>query len=535
MPTEPLDILLALAPPLVVLILMVGMQWGGAKAGIVGWLVALGLGLTHFGAGGEVTVYAHVRAIILTIDVVLIVWSALLLYFVINNARALRVISDWFTDLTDDKLLQVLLLGWVFTSFLQGVGGFGVPVAIVAPLLVGLGLSPLVAIVVPSIGHAWAVTFGSLGSSFITMVGVTGISGEELAPSAALLLGGCAILCGVLVAQVYGGWRGVWRSFPVVLLIGLVMAIVQYLVATNGLWNIGSATAGLAGLITGYWVTRVTRKPDRPNTHELETISRPISWEAPTTDKRKRPNFQEAILGYMILVILALLINGIEPIKEVVNEVRVSISVPEVSTDKGWVTDANDDLGLNILSHTGTILIISSMITFLYFSSRGYYLRGAWKDILAGVRKKGVKPAIGILTMVAMAKIMENTGMTRTLAEWMSGAVPADLYAYVATGIGALGAFMTGSNTNSNAIFSSLQMDTAVLLSLSVPVVLGIQTAAAAIASLLAPAKIMVGASTVDMSGNEGIVLRKLLIYGGTILLFIALMGYALLQSGYEG
>lgn len=535
MPTEPIDILLALAPPLVVLILMVGFRWGGAKAGVVGWIVALVLALTHFGADDEVTLYAHVRALVLTIDVVLIVWSALLLYFVVHHARALRVISDWFTNLTEDKLLQVLLLGWVFTSFLQGVGGFGVPVAIVAPLLVGLGLSPLVAIVVPSIGHAWAVTFGSLGSSFITMVGATGLTGEELAPSAALLLGACAIICGVLVAQVYGGWRGAWRSFPVVLLIGSVMAIVQYLVATNGLWNIGSATAGLAGLITGYWVTRITRKPAQESPHELDTISRPISWEAPTTNTRPLPRFSEAILGYAILVMLAFVVKGVEPIKEAVNEVRVAVSVPEVVTDKGWLTEADDDLGLNILSHTGTILIVSSLLTFIYFSYRNFYIRGARRDIISGVHKKGVKPAIGILTMVAMAKIMENAGMTQTLAEWMSDAVPSDLYAYVATGIGSLGAFMTGSNTNSNALFSPLQRDTAVLLGLSVPVVLGIQTAAAAIASLLAPAKIMVGASTVDMNGKEGLVLRKLLVYGGTILIFIALMGYALLQSGYEG
>jgi lactate permease len=159
----PLNVILALLPPLVVLILMVGFRWGGSRAGTVGWLVALVIALARFGVGGEVLFYAHIRALILTIDVVLIVWTALLLYFVVKEAGALEVIAGWFSALTADETLRVLLLGWIFTSFLQGVGGFGVPVAVVAPLLVGLGLPAMTAVLVPSLGHAWAVTFGSLG------------------------------------------------------------------------------------------------------------------------------------------------------------------------------------------------------------------------------------------------------------------------------------------------------------------------------------------------------------------------------------
>jgi lactate permease len=123
--------------------------------------------------------------------------------------------------------------------------------------------------------------------------------------------------------------------------------------------------------------------------------------------------------------------------------------------------------------------------------------------------------------------------MTRMLAEWLSQAVPPDLYTIVATAIGALGSFMTGSNTNSNAVFGTLQMDTALLLGLSVPLVLGAQTAAAAIASLLAPAKIIVGASTVGMSGDEGTVLRNLLVYGGILLLLIAALAFVFARLGY--
>ena len=161
------------------------------------------------------------------------------------------------------------------------------------------------------------------------------------------------------------------------------------------------------------------------------------------------------------------------------------------------------------------------------------YEPGAEREIAKGVWQKGKKAALGILFMVSMATIMANAGMTRSLAEWLAGAVPSDLYAFVSTTIGALGAFMTGSNTNSNAVFAALQMDTAALLSLSVPMVLATQTASAAIASVLAPAKIIVGASTVGMSGDEGRVLRNLVLYGGALLLLIAILAFIFLRAGY--
>lgn len=531
MPSDPLSIFLALLPPLAVLILMVGFRWGGSRAGTVGWLVALVIAVMRFGAGGELLGYAHIRALVLTIDVVLIVWTALALYFLTRESGALEVIAHWFARLTADGVLRVLLLGWVFTSFLQGVGGFGVPVAVVAPLLVGLGLPPLTAVLVPSLGHAWAVSFGSLGASIIALTGVTGLEAEVFASQATVLLGVGAVACGVLAAHVYGGMRGLRRALPAILFIGGVMAVVQYLVATSGLWNIASAMAGLAGLVAGLWVTRWslyrTRQP-APAQAAPSAIPEPVA-----ALPAGAMSFPLAISGYVILVILAVLITGIIPVKTFLGAVRPSVYIPEVQTSLGWLTPETPQLGIPVLAHTGSVLLYSTLIAFFIYRWRGYLKPGTGRRIVQGVWQKGRNPALGILTMVAMATIMQNAGMTRTIAEWMSGAVPPGLYAFVSTLIGALGAFMTGSNTNSNAVFAGLQMDTAQLMGLSVAMVLAIQTASASIASLLAPAKILVGASTVGISGDEGTVLRNLLLYGGLLLLIIAVLGFVLLQLGY--
>jgi lactate permease len=125
--------------------------------------------------------------------------------------------------------------------------------------------------------------------------------------------------------------------------------------------------------------------------------------------------------------------------------------------------------------------------------------------------------------MVSMAVIMETSGMTetiaRSLAEGMGSAYP-----LVAPWIGALGAFMTGSNTNSNVVFSALQLRTAQLLNYPVALILAAQTAGAALASIMAPTKVVVGASTAGMAGKEGDVLRKLIFYACLLVLLVSLL-----------
>src|SRR3972149_10361912 len=171
---------LAFVPILLILVLMVALRWGAARAGGVGYLSALLIALLAFGAGPQLLAYAHSRAFVLTMDVLMIIWGAFLLYRVVDEAGAIRTIGQALPHLTADKGMQALLIGWVFASFLQGVGGFGVPVAVIAPILVGLGFTPLAAVVIPSIGHGWAVTFGSLGSSFQAFMSATGFAGGAL-------------------------------------------------------------------------------------------------------------------------------------------------------------------------------------------------------------------------------------------------------------------------------------------------------------------------------------------------------------------
>ena len=175
----------------------------------------------------------------------------------------------------------------------------------------------------------------------------------------------------------------------------------------------------------------------------------------------------------------------------------------------------------------------SALLAAALYRRAGLLAAGSGGRLLNGTFQRGRRSALGILTMMMMALVMANAGMTRALAEGLSRAVPAELYGFIATTIGAIGAFMTGSNTNSNAVFGALQRDAALLLGLSVPWVLALQTASGALSSMLAPAKILVGMSTVglrpgDTAGAEGQALRHLLKYGGALLVGITVLAYAI-------
>ena len=496
MPLTLLTWLLALLPVLVILVLMLGLKWGGSKAGAVGLVVALLVAVLFFGAGGKLIAVSQGKGLLLTFDVLYIIWTALLLFHIADEAGAVRIIGQALPRLTTDRMMQGLLLGWLFASFLQGMGGFGVPVAVAAPLLVGLGFSPVQAVIMACIGHGWAVNFGSLATSFQTLMAVTGLPGELLAPDSALLLGLSAIACGSVVAFVAAGWKGLLRALPAVLVLSAVMGGVQYLLVTNGLWTLGATGGAMAGLIVGIGVARL------PLYH----------GPAAQTEHPQAPLV--AFSAYAVLILLAFGINLIPPVNALLDSIQVNFQFPAVSTAFGWATPAEPGRAINIFGHPGALLLYSSIIAYLIYARAGYYKPGALQRILRKTYKGAVNSSLGILAMVGMAVIMSHSGMTNLLAQGLSVSFGAAVYPAVAPFIGALGAFITGSNNNSNVLFAALQMRTAELLGLDVPLILGAQTAGGSLGSVMAPAKVIVGCSTVGLGSSEGVVMGKILIYG---------------------
>jgi len=508
-----LDWLLSLVPLLAVLGLMIGRRWNASRAGAVGWLLALALAAARFGAGTDALAYAQLKALILTLDVAIIIWAALVLYSIAERAGALIVIARSLSSLTADRTMQVLLLGWAFAAFLQGVGGFGVPVAIVAPLLAGLGVPRVKAVVIPALGHGWAVTFGSLAASFIMLSSATGLPGDKLAPAAALMLGALCYGMGFMVAHALAGWRGVARSVPYVLAVGTAMAGAQYALAVSGLWSVAAIGGGLAGLLGSVlWFGWLQRAP------------RVRAAAPPSNGARGLPSVRLALAGYAVLVLLAVLLRGVAPIKDFLDQWAVGVDIPGSTTARGWEVAAERDAGFGIPAHPGVVILYACAIAYGLFWRARLYPPGAGRAILRESSVRAGQAALGVFMMVSIASTMGRAGMIEIVAQGLSGAVPRGLYAFVAPLIGALGAFVTGSNVNSNAVFGLLQRTTAENLALPVMTILAAQTAAAAVISVMSPAKVTVGCSTVGAS--EGEVMRWLLGYGAVVVLLVGALAW---------
>ena len=163
--------ILALLPVVVVLTLMMVFKMSGARAGVISWIVALAVVFFAFGGGPAVLASGTVKGLWTTIFVLFIVWSSMYLYNIVELTGSFKVIAATFTKLTNgNKLLQLLILGWVFPTFIQGVCGFGVTVAVSTPLLIGLGFDPMTSVITALLGHSWGMTFGSLGASYAVLL-----------------------------------------------------------------------------------------------------------------------------------------------------------------------------------------------------------------------------------------------------------------------------------------------------------------------------------------------------------------------------
>jgi lactate permease len=497
---------------------MLGFRWGGAKAGAVGLLVALLVAVFQFGAGPVLLAWAQVRALFLALYVLYIIWGALAFFRVTEAAGSVDALAAVLRARSPKRPFQAILLGWGFASFLQSVGGFGVPVAVTAPLLMGLGFSPLESVLMPSLGHAWAVSFGSLGSSFFALMAATGLEGDLIAPWVAGGLGVVCLMVGPMVLWIAGGEQNLHegtfiRQLLPVMAMAIAMAGVQILAARAGLWNISAMLGALAGLIIGVGWTF------------LEGIVYPRSATSPPSKKQAGIPL-DALLPYLLLLTIIFATRFIKPLHTLLNLIQIRLTVPQVTTRRGWVVPAGTTRSISLFGDPGALLIFAALLTFWMARRRGKLppdsVRDLWKKILQGGRKS----TFGILAMVAMATTMDNTGMVYTLSTAMSDIAGA-LFPLVAPFIGALGAFMTGSNTNANVLLSAFQRDVARTLGYSVPVILAGHNAGAAVGSVFAPAKVIVGCSTVGLSGKEGEALRRIIRYAILIILVLSALTWA--------
>jgi len=481
--------------------------------------MACAVSVIWFGATPTVLAYAQARGVFLTLYVLYIIWLALVLYNVVRESGAISAIGRGIAKLTGDRVLQLLVLAWAFSAFLQGVAGFGVPIAVVAPLLIGLGFAPVTAVAAVAAGHSWSVTFGDIAASFNALIATTGVPGEALAPWSAGLLGLTCFGCGIAAAFAYRGWRSVARGALAIAIVGSVMAGTQYALAVSGLWNLAGFVAGLAGLGSCALVARIWVYRAHTPTHDAPDAG------AGGSSEPEQMGFLLAVSAYLVLIVIVSAAELVTPLHHALNAVRPGLALPRTQTSLGWVVAEGVSKRISIFGHAGALLAYTSVLAYAIYRFGGHYRPGAIGRIVGGTCRSAVKSSIGIASMVGFAITMEQSGMTHLLAVGLSRTVES-VFPVLAPFIGLLGAFMTGSNTNSNVVFAGLQHQTAQLLGVPATVILAAQTTGGSLGSMLAPAKIIVGCSTAGLAGEEGQVLRRTIIYGLLITLAVGLAAW---------
>ncbi len=512
------SLIAALSPIFLFLLLSILGKWSQVKVGLITLFYVLILGFVLFEINFELIGKSFLKSIFVSIDVLLIIWSALFLHNISVFSGTLEKLGSSVANISNDRIFTVIFFGWLFPSFLQGIGGFGVPVAICAPLLISAGFSPVTAVILPSIGHAWSITFGSMGSAYQAMLTATSLTNEVLGSASSIILGILSVICGMLVAIIAEKGKNISRYFGLVLILGSVMGLGQYIFVMFGYWSIAVALASITAIFIGILFVKFNI-----------FFKRGVSATQETDSNKKTPSLRLAILPYILIVVFSFMTAMIKPIRTFLSQSKVYLDISATELPSGFFIPQTTTKAITILNHPGTIIFISALISIIFLRIKGFLSTETIFKAINTTFKKNIAPSFALFCVASIAIIMDDSQMLFTVAEGISVAFSGVLFPVVSPFIGAVGAFITGSNANSNVIFSSLQMQTASLLSLKKEIILAEQTAGGAIGSVIAPSKIIVGCSTVNLENKESQVYKELFLFALIMLVIVSLIALMLL------
>jgi lactate permease len=519
----PLDLfhwLIAIIPIAVLLLLLVVFHWRGIEAGPAGMITAAIIALLVFQTPIRTLAVAGGKGIWDAVFILYVVWTALLLYLVTLRAGAFEALRRGFAEFSRNELFLVLAIGWVFSTFFQGVAGFGAPIAVTAPLLIGIGMRPVYAVLIPLIAHTWAKMFGTLAVGWLAMLRVAEVADPlTTAVQTAILLGIVNLFGGLGVTWMYGRMPAIRHGLPLILIIAIIQGGGQLgMMYINPV--LSTFIAGTLALIALYPLSRWRRYaepaegiPERP-----AMLLEPLAEEGVQGGEagpRTEMGLGMALFPYTFLTVIAILASGVPPIRDYLAQFQVGLPFPAVETGYGIEIGAADPYApFAPLTHPGTFVLLTSLVALLVYRAQGYYdpTRLAGPGLTRSLIKDSVPSSLAIASFLTMSKLMDHSGQVSVLAQGIASVATVPVYAFAANWIGILGGFMTSSSTASNILFSPLQAEAAEALpGLSQSAVLAAQGAGGTVGNVIAPANIVIGTGAARIVGQEGVILRKAL------------------------
>ncbi len=527
--------LLAALPIITIGVLMVGFRWSARNGMAVGFLVVVAVAWGVWDVEPIAIAASVIEGLGISIDILYIVFGALLLLATLNASGAMASIRAGFTRISPDRRVQAVIIAWLFGSFIEGASGFGTPAAVAAPLLLALGFPAMAAVMCGLIIQSTPVTFGALGTPII--VGVqTGLSEEAITASGGTMAGELADIT-LAAATVHG-------------IVGLLIPLFMVSMLTRFFGPNKRFSEGLAiwpfalfsavAMILPYWLTARFLGPEFPSLFGgliglaivITAARKGFLQPKQTWDFAPRRSWADDWMG-------SLSPDDAAP-RQVIGTARawapygvlaavlVITRIPELGVQEvlqgvnpTWANVFGFDglnFGFQFLYLPGFVFLVAVLVSYPLHRMRGSEIAASWKT--AG--KQIIKAAPAMLIAVPLVRIFINSGadfsatgdlasMPLTLAEGAASAV-GSAWPMVATFVGALGAFAAGSNTISNIMFAEFQFATAEGIGVATAPVVAAQAVGGAAGNMLTVHNVVAAAATVGLVGREGDLMRKVAI-----------------------
>lgn len=526
--------LLAFVPLVLAAVLLVGFNWPAKRAMPAVLIISVVIALTAWGMSVNRVMASILQGLILTGAVLWIIFGAILLLNTLKHSGAIKAIRGGFANISPDRRVQVIIVAWLFGCFIEGASGFGTPAAVAAPLLVALGFPAMGAVMLGMMVQSTPVSFGAVGTPIV--VGVSGgldkagISAQllakgsewetfyrlitsEVAITHAIIGTLMPLLMCVMLTRFFGrnkSWTEGLAVAPFAIFAGLAF-VLPY--AAAGVF-LGPEFPSIIGALVGLTIVVPAAKMGfflpKKTWDFAEAKDWPAHWMGSIEIKLDQLT-AKAPMSVGLAWLPYLLLAGLLVLSRVNADVKTLFSKNLVL---GWK---------NILGETG----LSGSIEFLYLPGGIMVMVVLATFVLQRMKFSELKAAVGessrtllgagfvLVFTIPMVRILINSGvnmanlpsMPRAMAELVASSV-GSVYPFFAPAVGALGAFIAGSNTVSNLMMSQFQFDTAHLIGVSGAMLVAVQAVGAAAGNMIAIHNVVAASATVGLLGGEGRVLR---------------------------
>jgi L-lactate transport len=465
-----------------------------------------------------------------------IILNAVFLYKLSVKSGQFEVIRASVVSITEDQRLQVILIGFAFGAFLEGSAGFGAPVAITAAILVSLGLNPLYAAGLCLIANTAPVAFGALGIPILVAGKTAGLDPVLIGKMAGRQLPLLSLFVPFFLVWLMDGFKGVRETWPAIAVAGGAFAVTQFFTSNYIGPELPDITSALVCLV----VTTAFLKFWRPAKTFVFAGARGIAAPqhaavgAQVAD-RVRYSTAEIVKAWSPFIILTavVVIWSLPAFKALVaaggpiNFTVLSFKIPglhevviRVAPVVAKSTPYAAIYNLDLLSATGTGILISALLSMLVLGISARDGLAVFKATLLDL----AKPIFTIACVLGFAFIANYSGISSTLA--LALASTGSLFPFFAPMLGWLGVFLTGSDTSSNALFSSLQATTAHQIGVSDILMVAANSTGGVTGKMISPQSIAVACAAVGLVGRESELLRFTVKWSLLFLLVICVITY---------